>query len=106
MTKQPPMLEERIDIALQPDAAVTSADLAALIEETETYIAKADESWTVDLPSSFDPGTRAGRELMRPSPRTDYGYSCCQNCGRVSSRCTSKSKQRDGRQRHRHWPQP
>ena len=46
MTKQPPMLEERIDVALQPDAAVTSADLAALIEEAETEIAKADQLWT------------------------------------------------------------
>ena len=57
MTEQLPMLEERIEIALQPDAAITSADLAALIEEPETYIAKADEAWTVDLPSSFDPVT-------------------------------------------------
>jgi hypothetical protein len=55
MTEQPPMLEERIDIALQPDAAVTAADLAALIEETETNIAKAEQSWTVDLTSSPDP---------------------------------------------------
>src|SRR5262249_52822851 len=57
MTKQPVMLEERIDIALQPDAAVSSADLAALIEEAGTEIAKADQAWKVDLPSSLDPGS-------------------------------------------------
>jgi len=34
-------LEERIDVALQPDTAITSADLAALIEEVEAVIAKA-----------------------------------------------------------------
>jgi hypothetical protein len=30
-----PTLEQRIAIALQPDTAITSADLAALIEEAE-----------------------------------------------------------------------
>jgi len=58
MTGQPPMLEDRIENALQPGAAVTAADLAALIEEIETEIAKADQAWTVDLPSSsLDPGS-------------------------------------------------
>jgi hypothetical protein len=56
MTKQPPTLEERIDTALQPGAAVTSADLTALIEEVETDIAKADQGWrTVDQTPSPDP---------------------------------------------------
>jgi hypothetical protein len=55
MTKQPPMLEERIDVALHPDAAVTSADLAALIEEIESDIAKADQLWTLQHESSLDP---------------------------------------------------
>jgi hypothetical protein len=62
MTKQPPILEERIDVALQPDAAVTSADLAALIDEAETEIAKADQLWTVDQTSSVDPA--AARRLI------------------------------------------
>ena len=43
MTKQPPTLEQRIDLALQPEAAITSADLAALMEEAEAGIAKADK---------------------------------------------------------------
>jgi hypothetical protein len=62
MTKQPPTLEQRINVVLQPDAAVTSANLAALLEETETYIAKADQGWTVDQTSSLDPG--AARQAM------------------------------------------
>ena len=55
MIKQPPTLEERIDVALQPDAAVTSADLAALIDEVEADIAKADQGWAVDQKLSVDP---------------------------------------------------
>jgi hypothetical protein len=62
MTKQPPMLEERIDVALQPEAAVTSADLAALIEEAETKIAKADQLWTIDPTLSPDP--KAARQMI------------------------------------------
>jgi hypothetical protein len=54
MIKQPPTLEERIDIALQPDAAVTSAELAALIEEIETQVAKADQGRTVHQTESLD----------------------------------------------------
>jgi hypothetical protein len=56
MTQQPPTLKERINVALQPDAAVTAVDLDALIEETETYIGKAYQTWkTVDQTSSLDP---------------------------------------------------
>jgi hypothetical protein len=55
MTKQPPMLEERIDVALQPEAAVTSAELAALIEEAEDGIAKAEKKRTIDQTLSLDP---------------------------------------------------
>src|SRR5262249_23720380 len=82
MTEKPPMLEERIDIALQPDAAVTAAELAALIEETETDIAKADP-WTVDLTSSLDPGaarqaridaTRAANRLRPLLPKLRVRY--------------------------------
>jgi hypothetical protein len=62
MSTQLPTLEERIDVVLQPDAAVTSADLAALIEETETDIAKADQGWTVGQTPSLDPG--AARQAM------------------------------------------
>ena len=38
-----PTLEQRIAIALQPDTAITSADLAALIDEAEAGIAKAEK---------------------------------------------------------------
>jgi hypothetical protein len=48
MTKRAPTLEERIDVALQPDTSITSANLAALIEETETEIAKAGQGWRVE----------------------------------------------------------
>src|SRR5580693_9419953 len=60
MTKQAPTLEKRIDIALQPDTSITSADVAALIEETETEIAKADQGWRVD--QTLDQG--AARQAM------------------------------------------
>jgi hypothetical protein len=43
MIKQPPTLEQRIFDALQPDAAVISADVAALMEEAEIGIAKAEK---------------------------------------------------------------
>ena len=38
-----PTLEQRILDALQPDVAITSADIAALIEEAEVGIAKAEQ---------------------------------------------------------------
>jgi hypothetical protein len=79
MTKQPPPLVDRIDFALQPDAAVTSADLAALIEEAETYIAKADRLWmTVDRTSPLDPvimgatSTAEQLRLLLPKLQTRY----------------------------------
>jgi hypothetical protein len=55
MTEQPPTLEERIDFALQPDAAVTSVELAALIEEAEDGIAKAEKKRAIDQTLSLDP---------------------------------------------------
>jgi hypothetical protein len=55
MTKQPPTLEERIDVAVQPDAAVTSADLAALMEEAEIGIAKAEKECEVDQTLALNP---------------------------------------------------
>jgi hypothetical protein len=61
MTQQPPTLEERVDVALRPDAAVRAVDLSALIEETKAHIAKADQLRTVDQTSSLDP--RAARQL-------------------------------------------
>jgi hypothetical protein len=48
MIKQTPTLEGRIAVSLQPDAAVTSADIAALIEEVEAIIAKAERDWALD----------------------------------------------------------
>jgi hypothetical protein len=41
-------LNKRIDVALQPEATVTSADLAALIDEIEAEIAQADQMWSDD----------------------------------------------------------
>jgi hypothetical protein len=49
------MLEQRIVDALQPDVAITSADIAALIEEAEVGIAKAEREGTVDQTLSLDP---------------------------------------------------
>jgi len=77
--KQPPMLEERIVAALEPDAAVTSADLAALIEETETDITKADQLWrTVDRTSPLDPvimhATCAAEQLRPLLPKLQARY--------------------------------
>jgi hypothetical protein len=79
MKKQPPTLEERIKVALQPDAAVTSADLAALIEGTETDIAKADQLWrTVDQTSPLDPAimnaTFAAERLRLLLPKLQARY--------------------------------
>jgi hypothetical protein len=48
MSAQPLTLEERINVALQPNTATTPTNLAALIEETETEIAKADQERTMD----------------------------------------------------------
>jgi hypothetical protein len=68
MTKQPPTLEERIDIAFQPNATVTSADLYALIEEAESDIAKADQLWkTPHQTSPLDSETR--QLINRYDPR-------------------------------------
>ena len=62
MSKQPATLEQRIAIALQPDAAVTSADLAALIEETEAGIAKAEKGRAIDQTLSLVP--KAARQAI------------------------------------------
>jgi hypothetical protein len=59
MSEQPPTLKERIDLAIQPDAAVASADLAALIKETETEIAETNQLWR-----SADKTLPLGLELM------------------------------------------
>jgi hypothetical protein len=55
MTKQPITLEQRIAVTVQPDINITSADLAALIEEAESGIAKAEQEATVDQTLSFNP---------------------------------------------------
>jgi hypothetical protein len=57
-----PTLERRIVDALQPDTAITSADLAALIEETEVGIAKAEREGTVDQTLSLEP--KAARQAI------------------------------------------
>jgi hypothetical protein len=48
MNEQPTTLKQRIDVALQQDDPITSADIAALIGEAEAGIAKADEERAVD----------------------------------------------------------
>jgi hypothetical protein len=62
MNKQPKTFEERLDVALQPDTIITSADLAALIEETETGIAKAEKESEVDQTLALDP--KAARQAI------------------------------------------
>ena len=61
MSKQTETLEQRIFVALQPDNSVRSADVAALIEETEAVIADAEKEHAVD-PISADP--RAARQAI------------------------------------------
>jgi hypothetical protein len=48
MNERPTALKQRIDVALQQDKLTTSAEIAALIEETEIGLAKADEERAVD----------------------------------------------------------
>ena len=55
-------LEKRIDDALQPDAAITSADMAALMEEAEAGIAKAEKEREVDQTLALDP--KAARQAI------------------------------------------
>jgi hypothetical protein len=63
MTKQPPTLEERINAAaLQPDTAITSAHVAALMEEAEAGIAKAEKQREVDQTLALDP--KAARQAI------------------------------------------
>ena len=57
-----PTLEQRIVDAIQPDATVTSADVAALIDEAEAGIAKAEKEATVDQTVSLDP--KAARQAI------------------------------------------
>jgi hypothetical protein len=92
MTKQPPTLEERIDVALQPDAAVTSADFAALIEETETDIAEAEKERAVDQTESLNP--RAARQaIMDATLAANRLRPLLPKLQAPTSRCASKSKQ-------------
>lgn len=48
MNERPTTLTQRIDVALQQDEPTTSADIAALIEETKIGIANADKERAVD----------------------------------------------------------
>jgi hypothetical protein len=57
-----PTLEQRISDALQPDTAITSADVAALIDEAEAGIAEAEKEATVDQTLSLDP--KAARQAI------------------------------------------
>ncbi len=62
MNKQPMTLEQRISDALQSDAAATSADVAALIEEAEAAIAKANKECAVEQTLALDP--KAARQAI------------------------------------------
>lgn len=62
MNTQLKTLEQRIDFAIQPDAAITSADVAALIEETETAIAKAEKERSIEHTLSLD--QKAARQAI------------------------------------------
>ena len=57
-----PTLEQRISDTLQPDVVITSADIAALIEEAEVFIAKAEKEATVDRTLALDP--KAARQAI------------------------------------------
>src|SRR5690242_6681342 len=62
MNRHSPTLAERIDAVLQPDAVVTSADVAALMDEAEIGIAKAEKEREVDQTLSLDP--KAARQAI------------------------------------------
>ena len=57
-----PTLEQRISDALQPDAAITSVDIAALIDEAEAGIVEAEKEATVDRTFALDP--KAARQAI------------------------------------------
>jgi hypothetical protein len=78
MTDQSTTFDDRIAVVLQPDTASTSANLAALIEEVESVIAKAEKDW-IDQTPSLDKGAArqalmanlvANRLRMLALPRT------------------------------------
>jgi hypothetical protein len=62
MNREATTLEQRISDALQPDTATTSAAIAALIDEAEAGIAKADREGTVNQTLSLDP--KAARQAI------------------------------------------
>jgi hypothetical protein len=85
MNTHPITLEQRISDALQPDTVITSADIAALIEETDVGIAKAEQERAVDRTLALDPKAARQRSRTRPSPRIDYAC-CCRNCRYATSK--------------------
>jgi hypothetical protein len=62
MTNKQQTLERKIVDVLQPDTDITSADVAELIEEAESGIAKAEKEGTVDQTLSLDP--KAARQAI------------------------------------------
>jgi hypothetical protein len=62
MNREATTLEQRISDALQPDTAITSADVAALIDEAEAGIAKAEQERSVDRTLALDP--KAARQAI------------------------------------------
>ncbi len=65
MNKQPTTLEQRCLAALQPDVTVTSAYVAALMEEVDAGIAKAEKEREVDQTLALDP--KAARQAIAPA---------------------------------------
>jgi hypothetical protein len=80
---QPQTLEQRIGAALRPDATLTSAYIAALIEEGEAAIAEADKEGATDQTLSLDPkgarqaimdATLAANRLLTFLPKLQARY--------------------------------
>jgi hypothetical protein len=57
-----PTLEQRISDALQPDVAITSAGVGALIEEAEAGITKAEQEGAVERTLALNP--KAARQAI------------------------------------------
>ena len=64
-----PTLEQRIVDALQPDATVTSADIAALIDEAEAGIAKAAQL-AVQIAKA---NSKVQKEQVKLAPQKGFG---------------------------------
>ena len=95
MNTQSMTLEQRISDALHPGIAITSADLAALIDEAKAGIAKAEKEATVDQTLSLDP--KAARQAIEDATFTaDRLRLLLSKCRRAIRKCAPKSNQQTG----------